>query len=207
MGGIFGGVVAIISTVTFVWICRRRRSQPRVADYPTSTSESIIHNAQAGPIAQEQAPMLPSASVLRFPADTGSPQSTPQIHGCPRLLGIIVRVHLSRIVGYSNLVLLDPESPTPTMSSTVALPSSYLQANQAQSLDTSGFPAPGMQPSFAPRPGSEPDPPDVMTALNVITRMDPSQQRTLVSVLNTLVPSERSPLGVPNSVVRPPYSG
>ena len=101
----------------------------------------------------------------------------------------------------------ETSSATPITSSTVALPSSYLQAHQAQRLDTSGFPAYGMQPFSAPRAGSEPDPPDIMTALNVVTRMDPSQQRTLVSVLNTLVPSERAPPGTPNSVVRAPYNG
>ena len=226
VGGIFGAiVVAAISTAIFVWIRGRRQSQQHVADYPIPTSETIIYNTQSGPIAQEQAPVVPSASSKStpFPSRHWEFSIHPQIHGCPRLLGIIVCVHLSRIVRYSNLILLDPESPmssymgyspdspgassaTPIMSSTVALPPSYLQSHQAQTLGDSGFPPPGMQPSFAPKAGSEPDPPDVMTALNVITRMDPSQQRTLISVLNTLVPSERAPPGLPNSVVRAPYS-
>ena len=82
VGGIFGGVaVAAISTTIFFWICGRRKSRPHVADYPISTSESMIINPRSGPMAQEQAPMVPSASSEPSPffsADTGRSQSAPR---------------------------------------------------------------------------------------------------------------------------------
>ena len=65
------------------------------------------------------------------------------------------------------------------------MPPPYSQAQHGQTLASS--PVFGVQPTPATRTVSEPD---AITALNILTRLDPAQQRAVVSVLNSLLPQE-----------------
>ena len=106
-------------------------------------------------------------------------------------------------IGPTRVSIPEPVTPsynqgTPTGRSLHATPSiSGASASQRRALTTSLYsPAIAASVAIPQSPsaviGQETDPPDALAVLNTVTRMDPAERLTLVSVLNTLVAQETS---------------
>ena len=186
VGAIIGGIIVTVvfaTVVALVW--KRRKTKQHVMYHPTATSETI----DMDPMTNSQEPLVPSASgesadffsqhflILR-------PDSNPPLlalSACTFTLSLHAARYYIRLLDSDRATHLDSKHssgsdkstcPEAIVSASVPHPYSHIQVQVPET--------------------------DVTTALNLITRMDPTQQHTLISVLNTLVPTADPPPYAPN---------